>query len=491
MGPFLLNMITQAKFILIFSTLLAPLCLAANYYIKKPRLVNFLNIIFPIAFLSSLIAIYSKSVGAKFSLNLISIFDHTLLAFIVDNISYLFLSAVGVIWIILNFYFKKIFVITNDENWQKHYQFFLAAISSIIFVIISKNLLTISLFLALNFAIIHYFIYKFFDIENSKNSHFFIILSAVQGLILLVCALISYHFDLSFDFLYKSHGLGDEIGATDLSLLLILYFIALFGGLILPFYLFFYRNLNFELKTVYIVFFLLSLAPALFAFARILHSLFAGQNLEIIFNSNLFLIFKFFILLLIGFFGAALLLNKSIKTAFFYIFLQQGLFCAFSLIFFARYNQNKAFLPLIALFLEFSLLFLTIGNLSVYLQQAKQKNFTSLFSQLTISCALMVFALFSLSGLAPSLGMVSKFYLFKNAASQGDIILLLIFLTNTISLLLFFAISLRTIFAKTEENPLESDIELAKNLDLDSSTMFGVMSLSLALFVGLVAFPWL
>lgn len=484
-------MITQAKFILLFATLLAPLCFAANYYIKKPAiLLSFINSFFPLVFLSSLIAIYSNSLGAKFSVNIISIFGYSLLAFLVDKISYIFLFTLGAVWLIFSFYFRKIFTITNDENWQKNYLFFLAAIALIIFVIISKNFLTISLFLGLTFGVIYYFIRSFFDEEKVKNSQFFISLAATQAVVLLVAAFISYHFNLSFDFFYESKSL-DESASGDLSMLLTLFFIALFSGCILPFYLFFYRNLNFELKVVYVIFFLLYLAPMLFFFARILTSLFGGENLEIIFNSTLFLIFKFFILLLIGFFGVAILLNKSIKTAFFYIFLQQVLFCAFSLIFFARYNEHKTFLPLITLFLEFSLLFLTTANLSTYLQKAQQKNFISLFSQLTISCSLLIFSIFSMSGLAPSLGLVTKFYLFKNAIANGDMISLSIFAVNTISLLLFFAISLRSIFAKTEENISEADAELAKNLDFSSSTMFGMMSLSLALFIGLIAFPWL
>lgn len=484
-------MIAQAKLILLIATLLAPLCFAANYYIKKPAiLLKFLNAFFPLAFLSSLIAVYSKALGAKFSLDIITIFDHSLLAFLVDNIAYLFLFAVGAIWLIFNFYFRKIFTITDDENWQKHYLFFLAAVASIIFIIISKNILTILLFLALNFVIIYHFIRSFFDEEKVKNSQFFIILVALQSFVLLAALLISYHFNLSFDFFYESLRV-DLAYSLDLSLLLILFFIALFSGAILPFYLFFYRNLNFEPKTVYIVFFLLSLAPALFFFARILNSLFGSENLEIIFNSNLFLIFKFLILFLSGFFGVALLLNKSIKTAFFYIFLQQILFCAFSLIFFARYNEHDAFLPLFALFLEFALLFLSTANLGAYLQKSQQKNFVSLFSKLTINCSLMLFSIFSMSGFAPSLGLIAKFYLFKNAIVQSDIISLLIFAVNSFSLLLFFAISLRFIFVKTEEKISEADAELAKTLDFDSSSIFGAIALLLALFIGLIAFSWI
>jgi len=484
-------MITQAKLILLFATLLAPLCLAANHYIKKPViLLNFLNSFFPLVFLASLIAVCSKTALVKFSINIITIFNYSPLAFLVDNISYIFLFAIGVAWLIFSFYFRKIFAITNDEKWQKYYLFFLAAIALIIFVIISKNIFTILLFLALTFGVIYHFIRSFFDEEKIKNSKFFIFLTAIQIVVLLVALLISYHFNLSFNFFYESPSV-DALYMTDLSLLLILYFIALFSGAILPFYLFFYRNLNFELKTVYIVFFLLYLAPLLFFFARILTSLFGSENLEIIFSSNLFLIFKLFILLLVGFFGAALLLNKSIKTAFFYIFLQQIFFCAFSLIFFARYNENKTFLPLITLFLEFSLLFLTTANLSTYLQKAQQKNFVSLFSQLTISCSLMIFSIFSMSGFAPSLGLATKFYLFKYAISNSDLISLSIFLINAASLLLFFTISLRSIFVKTEEKISEADIELAKNLDFDSTTMLGAISLSLALFIGLITLPWL
>jgi NADH:ubiquinone oxidoreductase subunit 2 (subunit N) len=139
----------------------------------------------------------------------------------------------------------------------------------------------------------------------------------------------------------------------------------------------------------------------------------------------------------------------------------------------------------------FTLCFLATSNLVLYLTRAQNKQLAGVFYRLTITCSLLLFSLANMAGIAPALGLVEKFFIFKIILEKQLWISLAILLTNFIGITLFSWKIFHPLFSRKTENIPADDMMIAKNIDFDSSLILTGLVVAVFMFLGLIFFPFL
>ena len=108
-----------------------------------------------------------------------------------------------------------------------------------------------------------------------------------------------------------------------------------------------------------------------------------------------------------------------------------------------------------------------------------------------ISSCILFFAIFSLTGLAPSFSMVDKFFLMSYLIKNQLYFSLVIYLLNFITLLVFSIKIIRIFVQKEDDLNLVKKAILAKKIDFDSSLILSILILAIMSFVGLIFFSYI
>lgn len=82
-------------------------------------------------------------------------------------------------------------------------------------------------------------------------------------------------------------------------------------------------------------------------------------------------------------------------------------------------------------------------------------DYNGLYKTNPLLSVIMMIALFSLGGIPPTAGFFSKFFVFAAAAEQGQYVLVLIALVNTIISLYYYLLVVKAMFINKNDNPLE------------------------------------
>lgn len=82
-------------------------------------------------------------------------------------------------------------------------------------------------------------------------------------------------------------------------------------------------------------------------------------------------------------------------------------------------------------------------------------DYNGLYKTNPLLAVIMMIALFSLGGIPPTAGFFSKFFVFTAAASQGEYLLVLIALVNTIISLYYYLLIVKAMFIMPNDNPIE------------------------------------
>ena len=441
--------------------LLNCFCIAAIF--KQATLVNIISKFSPILFLAILIGI-SGGIGHSNSLTLLTIDDKLSLAFAINRSSLKFLFLLNFLWLIFAFYSHAAFKFSNYKETNSLKLFTAIIFSLITLIAISKNL--ISLLLFYNCLIFASYIFAIKFLNNSNDSKLINCLFYFQNIALFLTVFICYKFIGNIDFIDEN--LISHQGSYKYLLLIVAIFLGLFPIIALPFY-FFYRNLKIDLIFIYLLFFLSYGVVGILVIAKLINVVFDSEILFNLVQKIGFGFFESFFLFNILIASSLVIISKTIKTSFFYLLIQQLIFTLFSILIFAVFDNSKVELSIMSFCLNLTLIFICLSNIMSYLNKAENKAIKGLFYNLITTASLLFFGILGLIGAVPSVSFLEKFSLLKIIFNNNLEIAKIIFAINIIAVIIFAIRIFYPLFSRSEVELKESDLALARKIDLNSS----------------------
>lgn len=481
---------TQTQFLLFLIAIIPLLnCLIIKLCVDSPFLINFANKFSPITSIINLIGLYGSMESDSSYLTLTEALRGISLGFSIDKITLGFLFLLDFFWLVFAFYSQRFLQASAAKNANDLQFFFTLIIAFVNLIVISKNLLSTLFFYNCLILLCHFFALKFLHKTETKFSRFFTFLLYLESLFFFLAAVATYKFTAQIDFV-NGGIISENFDHQKHSLLLFFYLSGLFLSVLAPCYLL-YRNINLEPITIYIFFFLAYAFSSLYIFVKLLHFIFGFKGFSILIEKIGFDFFGIIFLANAVIASTLLLLSKGIKSSFFYLFFHQFIFAIFSTFLFATFNDGKIYLALFSFFLSFTLVFLAISNLVLYLSSAQNKRLDGLFYDLIVTISLLTFGIANMAGVAPGIGGVEKFFLLKIILQKKMWLALSLFLLNILSLVLFFWKMFWPFFIREKEVRAAEDLDLAKNIDFDSSLILTALTVAVVIFLGLILFPFL
>ncbi len=479
---------TQAQFLLFLISVI-PI---ANYLIlnlcsDSKKMVNILSKFLPILFFLHLIGLTNSLNNNEVYIKVIETVRGISLGFMVNNITLKFLFLLNFIWIIFVFYSHRFLTLEDNKLINQFKLFFAIAIALVNLILIAQNLLTTLFFYNCLVLLCHFFAIKFLHKKETKYSYLFTFLLYLESLLFFLAIVATYKFSGRIDFI-DNGVLSDHLGRAKLFILLALYLGGLFLSMALPSYLL-HRDINLNPLIIYVLFLVSYAFSSLYIFIKILAFVFGldhfSQAIQII--GFKYFEFIFFLNLLIS--GVLMLINKNLKSVFFYLFFNQFAFAIFAIFTFAIFDEAKIYLSLFSFLLSITLVFLCLSNVILYLEKAEDKSLKGLFYDLKITSSLLFFAFLNLIGAVPSIGVLEKFFLLKILLKKKLLLGGLIFLTNATILILFTCRMAFLMICKTESRKSEADLELAKAIDFDSSLILTALITAIIVFLAIIFYP--
>lgn len=481
-----------AKLLLLLIIFLPLLnCATIHFAANLEKLSSFAVKFFPILFLGSLIGLYSNSHQQNPSLVFVEPFEKISFGFAVDKISFGFLFLLDFFWLIFAFYSQRFFALSSLPNSNSFRIFLTLIIAFLNLIILSKNLLTILFFYSALVILSHFFAVQLIYKKEDRFSQIFTFLLYLESALLFLAIVAGYKFAGQVDFI--EGGFVNKINLLEIkTLLFVLYLVALFLSLLLPFYLL-YRNFTFDLTNTYLLFFFSYAISAFYILFKLLYFVFGLQEfsliilkigfdfIELIFLANIFIAF------------VCLAFTKDFKSSFFYLLIEQLLFTLFVILTFASFGQSRIYLPLLSFFLSMNLIYLCLSNILLYFMKATNKRAEGLFFNLKITSILLIFAVLNLAGLAPGIGAIENFFFIKIILQKNLLLSAVILVLNFMALAAFSWKIIYPLFLKSDEkeSAAKADIELARNIDFDSSLILTALIVAIAMFLSLIFFPFL
>jgi len=435
---------------------------AANY-----RLVNFTKFA-PIIFFAILCAIFNKIQNENY-LEIFRLKDEISLSFSINKVNVLQLFLVNFIWLIFSFYQERFFEISKNQNARQIRFFFATAISLIVLIIASHGLIT--LLLACNLLSIFYylFIHKIFLKTQNSLTKIFTFLLLFEQVFLFGAIILTEFFTEHLNF--SKIGIFDNLSNFQLFSLFFLYFGAILFTILIPTFLFYRKNCNFEPIANYVSLMLFFALPKLCILTKIIGEIFGFGAFSAIMTKIGFDGFSTIFLLNIAILSCFLLFSHDFKAIFFYLFLGQLVFAIFSIMSFSLFDEERFYKVLPNFILATTLAFLTFSNLILYLRRAENKDVSGLFYDMKITISLMIFAFANLIGLAPTNAIAEKIALLKIIIQNNLFIGGVIFAINFFCLLFFSCKLFFPMFAVLEKQKSKNDTELAAKIDSSASLM--------------------
>jgi formate hydrogenlyase subunit 3/multisubunit Na+/H+ antiporter MnhD subunit len=470
----------------------------------SPKLVNAISKLLPVLFFVNLVGICGNIGRDNSYLVLTQSVQGVALGFDVDELALIFLFLLNFLWLIFVFYSQKFLSFLPDSLQTKNTDnlqcFFMAIISFVGLIVVSKNLLSILFFYNCLIILSHFFALKFLHKKQTKFSYFFTFLLYLESIFLFLAIVATYKFTGQIDFA-QGGIISDKLTNAQYSLLLTFYLAGLFFSIFSASHLL-YRNINIEPIIIYALFFLSYAFSTLYIFLKLLEFVFGFEqfsNLILTISGGIiFNIIQFIFLVNIAAVSVFLVFSNGLKASFFYLFFQQFLFSLFAVFIFAVFDPSKIYPTLFSFSLSITLIFLVISNLVLYLKKSDQSWLGGVFYNLKITSILFIFAVANLIGIAPALGLIEKLALLKIISQKNLAIAGTIFGINFLSLIIFSWKNFYPIFLLPKETKLEKNSqqpskeiarEIAKEIDSDSNLILTPLVVAIALFLGLILFP--
>ncbi len=475
---------SQTQFLL-FILILIPFanCFAFKAFNGLWRITNLINKIFPVLFLAILCGLYRSLGQGNNELMLIEAMQSAVaLGFSVDKLTCYFLFLLGFLWMIFTFYSTRNMQLNLIKNINEFRFFTILIFSFNIVLVASKNLFTILFFYNALVILYHFFAIKFLHKKDTRMPQLFTILLYLESIILLFAIIATYKFNGFADF--TKGGIMTEVNLK-YAFLFLLYFAALFLSALAPFYII-YRNLNFDTLVTYILFFIGYSLSSLFTFLKLTSTLFGFTWISEIISKIGLHFFEIIFLLNIFIASIFLIFSKNLKSSFFYLFFQQFLLVIFETLILANFSKANIYLPSTSFVFSITLAFITISNFILFLNKAENKSPQGLFYQLRTNSFLFIFTIANLAGIAPAVGLLTKFFLLKIIIKQHLFISAFVCLINFVSLIIFTLKVALPLLSKEAPQRNSEDLNLIKLIESDSALILTGLLLLLALAIPLL-----
>ena len=441
----------------------------------------------PILFFIVLFSLHQTLLDDRSSFVFLALSTDISLAFGVDKNSLNYLFLFNLIWVIFAFYSDRFLKIKKVSDVKSFNIFAALAIAITNLMIISDNFLTILFFYYFLMILRYFFASKFFFKKGDKTSILSLTIVCLEPILLFIAIFLTYHLLGDFDF-SKTVISSTSASLSQYIIIFSLYFIGLFLSFLAPLYLL-KRDIKCDPVITYALFFLSAALSSFYIFTKLLGTIFKVDEASVLELKNYFIYFEYAFLLIIIPLSVLLILSKGIKSSFIYLVFHQVIMSLFVIITFFTYQPHLIFTSLVSSYLSITLLFLCLSNLVIYLSHSENKDLKGLFYNFKITISCLLFALLSLIGLVPGVSAIVNFHLIKIILEEGLLISGLVLIINIISILILAWKILYPLFLKSyQEERLDVDIELAKNIDRDSSLISTILVTTLAMILLIIPF---
>jgi len=466
---------------------------AIRFFSDFPRFYDFCYVLFPILFFINLIESSSILLNGDHEIIISEAIRFISLAIYIDSINIIYLYLLASIWLILGFYLHAYLKISIQKHKDDFKKFFLLIISTINFLILSKNLFTILFFYICLIIECNFFSQKFLNFNQSKLVRFFSFSLYLESFLIFLAMILTFKLNGKLEFV-ENIIVPQNYNENLFGLIFVMFFFGLFLSILTPYYLFF-KDIKFESINILILFLLTYCFASSFVFLKIINYIFGLKGLDLL-NKKFGLLF-FEIIILINMIFSAFLLNKnnSIKNSSYLILINQFSFCILTILIQLSNKFNYSFIATISFLLNFLMLYLCLANFELFFEKSPFKNYKSIFHFMPITSSLFFFTLFSIIGIAPTISMVNKYYLIKSLLKDKEIMALIIFALNILFLIYYFS-KIIILFCNKEvfnlyNNNIENIKKHAKLIDFNPNLIFTILTLAIVSMMGIIFFSYL
>lgn len=463
---------------------------------RKIAISHHLAKLFPVSFFVTIIGLFnsSKAINYQFTNSATTPFS---IFFSVDSLTIFALSIVGFLWLIFIMY-RHQFMKMLEEKSDDFLRTFSLNIFLVVVLILSGNLFTILLFQSCLMILLANFAQgNFVDEEGEidKNYKIFSILLYFEVVLLFLAMVLTYKNFHSLDF--DKIKLLSVVGAKNSLILFCFYILALFLPVICS-YFFLYRKIFDDSTSGYGIIFFSKYIVGFYLLAKIYFALFGMVNPSeinyFVDSRGIWLLIKIAILLSIVIAMFAIIFSRESEDLFCYLFFQQLAFTLFVFMSFAEIDNKKLFLPLLSSSLLVSLICYSLSNISLFVNSEEQEEgaepYSGLLPKLPINSAAMIFAIFAICGISPSIFLIEAVVTVKTVSSTTGEISFAIIIANfmTFAILCYRMVWPMVCFEKGENGEFESIInsDLAKDIDFDSALTLTVVLIVIMAIASLI-----
>lgn len=389
--------------------------------------------------------------------------------FVINKNNIQTLLLLGFIWLIFGFYIERFLIITNNKNASLIRSFFGLAIAFINLIILAKNLVTVLFFYNLLALSFYFFLTKIFIKNEDKYSKIFTYLVLFEPILLFAAIIFTVFFGGHLNF--AKNGTLENLTFVKTLFLFFLYSAAILPTILLPLFLLYHKNYNFDVLTNYLALPLFYALPKIYIFCKIIAEIFGFGIISHLLSKIGLWPFSLIFAINLAILAYFLLFSRDFKVIFFYLFLGQFVFSFFTIFVFANFDDERIRNILPNFILSITLIFLTFSNLVLYLRRAENKDTTGLFYEMKITIFLMMMGFLNLIGFMPTAMMSEKFALARIVFHEESPLLTLIFIMNICSLALFSCKLFFPMLTKVEIARSENDKKLAAKIDSSASLM--------------------
>lgn len=406
-----------------------------------------------------------------------------------------FLILLGILWVLLSFYLPKYFILSSDKN-EKCFQFNIlcgAIFVLLTLIILAKNLITILLFYQLLAVIVYFFINYFITKPGQRAAHNFGFFALLAPIFLFLATTLIYKISGTVQFTAGGVFSEGDLNLLKYIIILCLCLLALCAVAFAPLYLL-YSNLYYLNPPALAVVFLFGFGLSnLLILNKIINYIFGTKlfflYIDKINNYNLLTVILGFNLLV----SAALAIwAKNLKQMLTFLFFNQFIWVVFVFIVLG-FSTKQMNIALFSFALSFIVIFLSIGNISLYLQSSQEKKLNGIFYKLRITVILLIFALLNIIGLVPAIGSLEKYFALKHIIGGHNVVAGIILAINSVLLLVLSIKIIYPMFEIAVRNTDPKTYEIAKNIEYDLNLILpilltGLTMVTLCFFSNLLSF---
>ncbi len=442
----------------------------------------------------SFILLFGIYKNSPINFELIKVVPQISFQFLIDKhaIKYLFLT--NAIWIFSLFYFSEalFFNLSQSSSRKSNSNISLGDLNFItllpitIFfiniIIISANLNSIFTCVSL-FYLVFIIICQKFIIKNNKNKGAKIFLFAFILELLAFSFLAIFLIFLPSQYGFVENGSQISINNFETMVLIFLLLFFCFSPSLIALILGNKNNMAHKNSQIFLLVLFFYLILKIFLFIKIITQIFSVGLFSTILPQYIDIFIEIILgtIILYGLF--CLLFSQNFLEIFILLLINQFYFIVLAIfILLSCDNLQKLDQILIDSALKIFILYLSLNNLIIYLKNAKNKSLEGVFYNLKISISLLIFALISCAILLfPNIIFIFK--LIATSYKNGFFISVLIIILNIFTILLFSYKLIYPTFLRSNIKYFESDINLAKKIDLSSGlSLTGVIILIYNLF---------